>query len=94
MEDHIFSEFPENLLTPEFRECVTSVCKNMEQAHESAVAAMAKLSPVMSRGPFHLLLQAMVQPVIKDAWLMNQTSKTYDSRRQVHPGHDTKSDML
>ena len=48
--DQIFSEFPEDLLTTEFREYVTSVCENMEQAHLSVAAAMkemVKLSLVM-----------------------------------------------
>ena len=41
--DQIFSEFPEDLLTTEFREHVTSVCENMEQAHLSAAAAMKEM---------------------------------------------------
>ena len=68
VEDQIFGEFLENLLTPEIREHITAFCENMEQVHLLAVTTMeemAKLSPELPRGPFHLHLQAMVQPVIK-----------------------------
>ena len=68
VEEQIFANFPEGTLTPEMQMHIKNVMEFMEQAHTAAAAALKELKKTMStipQGPFQLLLQACVQPVIK-----------------------------
>ena len=68
VEEQIFADFPEGTLTPEMQTHIENVMKFMEQAHTATTATLKELKKTTSTipwGPFQLLLQACVQPVIK-----------------------------
>ena len=68
VEEQIFTDFPEGTLTPEMQMHIENVMDFMEQAHTATTATLKELKKTMStipRGPFQLLLQACVQPIIK-----------------------------
>ena len=68
VEEQIFTEFPEGTLTPEICTHIINAIEFMEQAHTNAAAALKELKKTTStipQGPFQLLLQACVQPLIK-----------------------------
>ena len=68
VEEQIFTDFPEGTLTPEMWTHMKNVMDFMEQAHTATTAALKELKKTTSTnpwGPFWLLLQASVQPVIK-----------------------------
>ena len=66
-EDDIFHEFPPGTLTDEERQTISSCLELMEQSHTEAMAAIQcakKLAHIMPSGPFRLLLQSMIHPII------------------------------
>ena len=66
--EQIFSEFPEEVLTDEMKMHIENAIDYMEQLHRAAANALKELkktTPVIPHGPFRLLLQALCQPVIK-----------------------------
>ena len=68
VKEQIFSEFPEGALTDEMKMHIENAIEFMEQSHTAAADALEELKktpPVILRGPFRLLLQALCQPVIK-----------------------------
>ena len=68
VEEQIFAEFPEGTLTPEMWTHIKIAIEFMEQAHTATTSALKELKKTTStipQGPFWLLLQACVQPVIK-----------------------------
>ena len=68
VEEQIFADFPEGTLTPEMWTHIKNAMDFMEQAHTATATALKELKKTISTipwGPFWLLLQACVQPVIK-----------------------------
>ena len=68
VEEQIFADFPEATWTPEMQMHIENAMEFMEQAHTAATAALKELKKTTSTippGPFWLLLQACVQPIIK-----------------------------
>ena len=67
-DDIIMAEFPDNMLTSEIRTRITKCLDYMEQSHSSVAATLTevkKLMPLIPVGAFRLLLQALLQPIIK-----------------------------
>ena len=68
VEEQIFTDFPEGTLTPQMQMHIKNVMEFMKQAHTPTAATLKELKKTMStipQGPFWLLLQACVQPIIK-----------------------------
>ena len=68
VEEQIFADFPEGTLTPEMQTHIENAMQFMEQANTATTTTLKELKKTTStipQGPFKLLLQACVQPIIK-----------------------------